>query len=130
MRKLMILALLGAAMFINSAKGQSNKVVDFTSVDVQPAFPGGISNFMNYLGKEIKYPNVAKKNHVQGKVHLSFIVEKSGELKDIKVIKGLTTETNAEAIRVLKSSPKWNPGLVKGKPVRVKYHLPINFKLS
>ncbi|NTE04752.1 energy transducer TonB [Agrobacterium tumefaciens] len=128
MRKLMILALMGIAMFINSAKAQ--KIYDFVSVEKQPSYPGGIEKFYEYLGKEIKYPEAAKNNKTHGRVFVSFIVEKNGKLSDVTVTKGLSTETDAEALRVLKNSPNWNPGILNGKPVRVKYNINVNFNLS
>ncbi len=132
MRKLMILALLGCAMFINSANAQNKdqKVYDFVSVQKQPAYPGGIAKFYEYIKKEIKYPEVAKKNKTQGRVFLSFVVEKDGKLTDIVVLRGLSPETNAEAIRLFKQSPKWSPAMQNGKPVRVKYNMAINFDLA
>ncbi|GGE63238.1 cell envelope biogenesis protein TonB [Pedobacter psychrotolerans] len=115
-------------MFINSAKAQ--KIYDFVSVEKQPSYPGGIAKFYEYLGKEIKYPEAAINNKTQGKVFVSFIVEKNGKLSDVTVTKGLSTETDAEALRVLKNSPNWNPGILNGKPVRVKYNINVNFNLS
>lgn len=128
MRKLMILALMGIAMFVNAVKAQ--KIYDFVSVEKQPTFPGGIAKFYEYLGKEIKYPEVAKKNKTQGKVFVSFTVEQNGKLSNVNVTKGLSAETDAEALRVLKNSPNWNPGILNGKPVRVKYNINVNFNLS
>jgi TonB family protein len=128
MRKLMILALMGIAMLTNSVKAQ--KIYDFVSVDKQPQYPGGIAKFYEYLGKEIKYPEVAKKNKTQGKVFLSFTVEKNGKLANVLITRGLSKEADAEAIRVIKNSPNWNPGLIGGKPVRVKYNINVNFNLS
>ncbi|WP_131537703.1 energy transducer TonB [Pedobacter nototheniae] len=131
MRKLAILALLGIVISFTAAtaqvKGKGKKVYDFTSVEKQPSYPGGIAKFYEYLGKSIKYPEVAKKNKTEGKVFLSFIVEEDGSLSGIEVLKGLSKETDAEAVRVFKAAPKWNPALVKGKPVRVKYNININF---
>lgn len=131
MRKLIFLALTGIAMCLNQTKAQDNpnKVYDFVSVKKQPAFPGGISNFYEYLSHEIKYPEVAKKNKTQGKVFASFIVEKNGSLSDIQIIRSLTAETDKEAIRVLNKSPRWNPALQDGMPVRVKYNIAVNFKM-
>jgi len=131
MRKLIFLALTGIAMCLNQAKAQdnSNKVYDFVSVEKQPAFPGGISKFYDYLAKEMKYPDAAKKNKTQGKIFASFIVEKDGTLTDVQVIRGLTTETDAEALRVLRKSPKWQPAQQKGIPVRVKYNIAVNFTM-
>ena len=128
----MILALLGSAMFINSVKAQDKdrKVYDFTAVKIQPAYSGGIGKFYEYLAKAIKYPAVAKKNKTQGKVFLSFVVEKDGQLTDVVVTRKLSPETDAEAIRVLKNSPKWNPAMQDGKPVRVKYNINVNFTLD
>lgn len=131
MRKLIFLALTGIAMCFNLAKAQNNqnKVYDFVSVEKQPAFPGGISKFYDYLAKEMKYPDAAKKNKTQGKIFASFIVEKDGTLTDVQVIRGLTTETDAEALRVLRKSPKWQPAQQKGIPVRVKYNIAVNFTM-
>ncbi|PWS32086.1 energy transducer TonB [Pedobacter paludis] len=131
MRKLMILALLGIAMFFNFAKAQhKDKVYDFVSVQQQPQFPGGIMAFYSYLSKNIKYPESAKKNNEQGKVFLSFIVNKDGSLTDLQVIRGLSQSLNQEAIRVLKSSPKWNPAKLNKQLVRVKYNIAVNFSLG
>ena len=90
-----------------------NKVYDFVSIEKQPEFPGGISKFYGYLSKAIKYPPMAQENNVQGKVFLSFVVEKDGKLTDITVTRGLGSGTDEEAIRVLKASPRWNPGIQK-----------------
>lgn len=106
------------------------KVYDFVSIDRQPGFPGGMEMFYQYLKKSVKYPVEAQNNNVQGKVFLSFIVEKNGELADIKVERKLGAGTDEEAIRVLKESPKWIPGIYEGKAVRVKYNIPISFSLS
>ncbi|MBE5319657.1 TonB family protein [Pedobacter sp. MR2016-19] len=107
-----------------------NKVYDFVSIEKQPEFPGGIAKFYGYLGKAIKYPPMAQENNVQGKVFLSFVVEKDGKLTDITVTRGLGSGTDEEAIRVLKASPRWNPGIQNGKPVRVKYNINVNFTLN
>ncbi len=107
-----------------------DKPWDFTSVDKVPSYPGGMQAFYKYLGGSIKYPKEAADKKVEGKVFMQFVVEKDGSLNDIKVISGPGSGTNEEALRVLKSSPKWNPGLVKGKPVRVMFHLPIAFTLT
>ncbi|WP_293787506.1 energy transducer TonB [uncultured Pedobacter sp.] len=107
-----------------------NKVYDFVSIEKQPEFPGGISKFYAYLGRAIKYPPMAQENNVQGKVFLSFVVEKDGKLTDITVTRGLGSGTDEEAIRVLKASPRWNPGIQNGKPVRVKYNINVNFTLN
>jgi len=106
------------------------KVYDFVSIEKQPEYHGGMKNFYDYLSKSIKYPEDAQANNVQGKVHLSFTVEKNGKLTDLKIVKGLSESTNQEALRVLDESPNWIPGIQNGKPVRVKYNLYINFTLD
>jgi len=131
MRKLIFLALTGIAMCFNLAKAQNspNKVYDFVSVQKQPAYPGGIEKFYAFIKQEIKYPDVARKNKIQGKVFASFIVEKNGSLTNIQITRSLSSETDAEALRVLKKSPRWEPALLNGIPVRVKYNINVNFKV-
>lgn len=109
---------------------EDNAVYDFVSIEKQPEFPGGINKFYAYLSKAIKYPAMAQENNVQGKVFLSFVVEKDGKLTDIQVTRGLGSGCDEEAIRVLKASPRWVPGVQNGKPVRVKYNINVNFTLS
>lgn len=109
---------------------KQEKLYDFTSIDNPPVFPGGMEKFYSFIGKSIRYPQEAVKNNVQGKVFLSFIVEKDGSLSHINVDKGLGSETDEEAVRVLESSPRWAPGLKNKQPVRVKYNMPISFALS
>ena len=109
---------------------EAEKVYDFVSIEKQPEYPGGITKFYEYLGKNIKYPKMAVDNNVSGKVFLSFIVERDGKLTDIQITRGLGSGTDEEAIRVIKDSPKWNPGLSEGKAVRVKYNINVNFTLA
>lgn len=112
--------------------GNSNdkKIYDFVSIDTQPMFPGGFDKFYSYLKHNLKYPAEAAKNKVHGKVFLSFIVEENGDLSAITVERKLGSGTDEEAVRVLKASPKWLPGTQGGKPVRVKYNIPITFNES
>ncbi|WP_316813437.1 TonB family protein [Pedobacter heparinus] len=109
---------------------EDTKVYDFVSIETQPGFPGGMDKFYAYLKKAVRYPAMAQENNIQGKVFLSFVVEKNGDLTDIKVERKLGGGTDEEAIRVLKASPRWTPGIQNGKPVRVKYNIPISFTLS
>ncbi|MGN7202723.1 energy transducer TonB [Pedobacter sp. SAFR-022] len=106
------------------------KVYDIALLEVQPTFPGGIEKFYQYLNKSIKYPPMAAENNIQGKVFVSFVVERNGTLTDIKVLRSLGGGTDEEAVRVLKASPTWIPGVQNGKQVRVKYNIPISFSLS
>ncbi|MFC4196889.1 energy transducer TonB, partial [Pedobacter jamesrossensis] len=95
MKKLIVLPVLVIMMMLTSMESKAQKVFDFTAVDKVPDYPGGMKNFYQYLGKNIKFPEAAKKNKTQGKVFLSFIVEQTGELTDVEVVRGLTEETNA-----------------------------------
>ncbi len=99
-------------------------------VEVMPEFPGGTSEMMTYLSGNIKYPEEAKEKGISGRVFLSFVIEKDGAVSNVKVAKGIGKECDDEAVRVVKAMPKWKPGLMKGKPVRVSYMLPIFFKLD
>ena len=99
-------------------------------VEVMPEFPGGTSEMMTYLSGNIKYPEEAKEKGISGRVFLSFVIEKDGAVSNVKVAKGIGKECDDEAVRVVKAMPKWKPGLIKGKPARVSYMLPIFFKLD
>jgi protein TonB len=102
----------------------------FTSVEQVPEFPGGLDKFGAYLGKAIRYPAVARENGTQGRVIVTFVVERDGSLTDIKVTRGIGSGCDEEAVRVLKNSPKWKPGIQNGRPVRVQYSVPISFTLA
>jgi len=102
----------------------------FTSVEQVPEFPGGLEKFGAYLGKSIRYPAVARENGTQGRVICTFVVEKDGSLTDIKVTRGIGSGCDEEAVRVLKNSPHWKPGIQNGRPVRVQYSVPISFTLA
>lgn len=102
----------------------------YTSVQQSAEFPGGINAFYQFLGKNLHYPPEARTSNIQGKVFLTFIVEQDGSLTDIKVLRGIGHGLDEEAIRVIKSSPKWTPGKQNGKPVRQQYTVPIQFTLS
>lgn len=102
----------------------------FTKVDVDPEFSGGREALLRFLGRSIRYPVDAIKGNIQGKVIISFVIEKDGALTNLKVFKGVDKSIDDEALRVMKLSPPWNPGLVSSKPVRVAYKVPISFALS
>jgi protein TonB len=102
----------------------------FTIVEKMPEFPGGIEALFSYLGENIKYPDMAKDAHIEGKVYITFVVDKDGSIAGVKVLRGIGGGCDEEAIRVVKSMPKWYPGQQRGKSVRVQYNLPINFILK
>ncbi len=109
-----------------------NKLADsiFTVVDVMPEFSGGRNELFAYLGKSIKYPESAKAAGVQGRVFVSFVVEADGSVSDAKILRGIGSGCDEEALRVVNSMPKWSPGLHDAKPVRVQYNLPIKYTLN
>lgn len=107
-----------------------SKVIQFKEVDVKPEFPGGMEALMQFLGNETKYPTVAKENGTQGKVYVSFVVDKQGLIGEVAIKRGVSSELDAEAVRVISSMPNWNPGEMDGKKVKVSYVIPLNFKLD
>lgn len=102
----------------------------FTVVEKQPRFPGGLKEMYKFLGENVRYPEAASKARVSGRVFISFIVTASGKIKDITILKGIGFGCDAEAVRVVSSFPKWEPGMQDGKPVDVKYNLPILFSID
>ncbi len=100
----------------------------FQVVETMPAFPGGSPTA--WVNKNIKYPVLAMENGISGKVYIQFVIEKDGSITDVKVARGVDSSLDKEAVRVVKSMPKWTPGKQRGKPVRVAYTLPINFQLT
>lgn len=102
----------------------------FQVVEVDPEFPGGMEALTKYLSENIKYPEQAKKDKIQGKVYISFVVEKDGSVADAKVLRGIGGGCDEEALRVVNAMPKWTPGKQRNTPVRVQFNLPIVFKLQ
>ena len=107
---------------------EENKVFDV--VEQMPSFPGGMGALMSWLGQNIKYPVIAAENGVQGRVIVQFVVEKDGSITDVKVAKSVDPSLDKEAARVVKSMPHWIPGKQNGSAVRVKYTVPVTFKLQ
>ena len=102
----------------------------FTIVEEKPSFPGGPAELQKYLAKNIRYPDFAKENQIKGTCALEFVVEKDGSITDIKILKDIGGGCGDEAVRVVKSMPKWAPGKQRGKAVRVKFTLPVQFRLQ
>ncbi|MBO7437211.1 MAG: energy transducer TonB [Bacteroidaceae bacterium] len=102
----------------------------FMVVEDQPEFPGGTAALLEYLRKNIKYPAICRENNIQGRVIVTFVVNKDGSIVDIEVAKSVNPSLDKEAIRVISQMPKWKPGSQRGKPVRVKYSVPVNFRLN
>lgn len=98
--------------------------------EVMPEFPGGVKALNSFLGKSIKYPTVSQEVGSQGRVIVQFVVDTDGSISGAQVVKGVDPHLDKEALRVINSMPKWAPGRQAGKAVRVKYTVPVNFKLQ
>ena len=115
----------------NSSSGQATEVVADKEGATFPAFPGGEAEMLKFLAANIKYPEAAMKAGTEGMVVVSFAVETSGTISDVSIVKGVSPELNGEAIRVVKSMPRWTPGTNEaGEPITVQYTIPVPFKLS
>ena len=109
-------------------KHEENKI--FTVVEQMPMYPGGDAALMQYLSSNIHYPAVAAENGVQGRVVVGFVVEKDGSITDVNVMRSVDPSLDREAMRVVKSMPRWTPGKQNGSAVRVKYQVPVTFRLQ
>ena len=114
----------------NASEGSGNEVLDVIGVDSYPEFPGGMAAWAKFIQKNLRYPYPAQDAGVQGKVFLSFVVEKDGTITDVKIVKGIGYGCDDEAMRVIKKSPKWKPGAQNKQTVRVRYNMPINYMLN
>ena len=102
----------------------------FQIVEEMPQFPGGEAKLMEYVAKNIKYPQIARETGIQGRVFVGFVVEPDGSISNVKLLRGIGGGCDEEAMRVIKSLPKWKPGKQRGKAVRVSYQIPVFFKLA
>ena len=102
----------------------------FQVVEEMPEFPGGMGECMKFLGKNIKYPTISQENGVQGRVIVQFVVNRDGSIVDPVVVRGVDPYLDKEALRVIQMMPKWKPGKQRGKAVRVKYTVPVMFRLQ
>jgi periplasmic protein TonB len=102
----------------------------FTVVDQQPEYEGGYDAMMAFIKANMKYPANARRMQIEGTVHVSFIVSKTGEISDVKVLRGIMTECDREAVRVVQMMPRWKPGKQNGRSVNVRFILPLKFRIS
>ena len=110
---------------------EEEEEVIFMVVETMPEFPGGQQALFKYLGENVKYPVIAQENGIQGRVICQFVVNKDGSIVDVVVVRSSGEPSlDKEAVRVINSMPKWKPGKQRGKPVRVKYTVPVNFRLQ
>jgi protein TonB len=117
--------------YVNEEKEIFEEDEIFTIVEEMPTFSGGdSSNFREYISKNLKYPQSASENGIQGRVFVGFVVERDGSVSNVKIIRGVDPQLDKEAVRVIQSSPKWNPGKQRGIPVRVTFTFPVVFVLQ
>ena len=109
-------------------KEEENKVFDV--VEQMPSYPGGMGALMQYLSSHIKYPAIAEENGIQGRVICTFVVERDGSITDVRIAKSVDPSLDKEAMRVVSKMPRWIPGKQNGSAVRVKYTLPVTFRLQ
>lgn len=123
------------AVIINYGEGDGEGEVYaedeiFAVVEEMPSFPGGEAALMSYISKNIKYPSIATENGIQGRVICTFVINRDGKVTNAEVIRSVDPSLDKEALRVINNMPAWKPGKQRGKPVRVKYTLPIVFRLN
>lgn len=119
--------------FVGEQMEANNESLDgdvFLSVEENPEFPGGPAKLLEYIQKNLEYPEAARENEIQGRVFVGFIVEEDGSVSNVKILRGIGYGCDEEAIRLVNSLPKFKPGKQRGKPIRVQYNLPIVFKLK
>lgn len=105
-------------------------IFSIDAIETYPEFPGGKEAFVKFLRRHLRYPGMAAETGIQGRVILGFVIERNGDLSNIKVVRGIGSGCDEEAIRVLSKSPQWKPGIQNKQNVRVAYTLPINFSIS
>lgn len=113
-----------------SEEEADKKVEIYTTVEEMPQYPGGDEAMKKYLQDNLKYPETAKNDQIEGKVVVGFVVDKKGKIQSPRIVRSISPELDQEALRVIKSMPKWTPGKQKGKKVAVSYNVPINFKID
>lgn len=109
---------------------EEEEEVPFALAEITPEFPGGEAALQKYIASHVQYPSIARENSIQGKVYVQFVINKKGEVENVSVARGVDAALDKEAIRVIQGLPNWKPGMQRGKPVRVFYTVPINFKLN
>jgi periplasmic protein TonB len=119
-----------APVIETAAEEEADDTEVFFIVEDMPEFPGGDLALRKYLASQIKYPVIAQENGIQGKVYVTFVVGKDGNVSNARIARGVDPSLDKEALRVVNSLPKWKPGMQRGKPVNVSYTVPINFVLQ
>ena len=109
---------------------QEAKEDTFNEVETMPEFPGGVDELLKHMRATIKYPEQARKDSVQGRVLVTFVINKDGKIVEPEVVRSVHPLLDQEALKMVKEMPNWKPGEQNGKPVRVKYTIPVNFRLN
>lgn len=113
-----------------TAKEGSNEIFETHGVEEFPEFPGGLVAWSKFIQRNLRYPYMAQETGVQGKVFVSFVIEKDGSVSDVSLVRGIGAGCDEEAMRVIKKSPKWKPGKQNKQTVRVRYNMPINYTIN
>jgi periplasmic protein TonB len=121
---------LNAFVFTPTKNKNEEEEVILTFADDMPEFPGGESSLLKFLGSNVRYPVIAQENGIQGRVYVSFVVNETGNINDVCIVRGVDNSLDNEALRVVRSMPKWKPGKQDGKTVKVRYNVPIFFELK
>lgn len=131
MKKLLffLVALMVASVSVAQSQENPEKRV-FDVVEKMPEFPGGSAGLMKWLSDNVKYPAKAEESGIQGRVVCTFVIERDGSVTDVRVARSIDPLLDNEAVRVLSKMPKWNPGTQGGESVRVKYTVPVTFRLA
>jgi len=126
----LVVILLSAGTWHVKAQEHKSKDGVYTEVEEMPEYPGGINALMSEIASAINYPDEAKKNGIQGKVFVSFVVDEQGKVTNAKIERGVNPALDAESLRVVNNLKTWKPGKEKGKAVKVAYTIPINYALD
>lgn len=119
-----------ASIDFSKSANENDKIYNIAVIEQPPTYPGGEKALFEYLGNNIKYPETARENGIEGTVYIEFVIAKDGSVTNVKVLRGIGGGCNEEGLRVINAMPKWKPGRLQGYPVMVKYTLPIKFKLE
>lgn len=119
----------GATIFVDNTPEEIDTDAIFIHVEDDPEFPGGTTALMKYLGQNVRYPAICQEMGIQGRVYVSFVVNRDGSIVDVEIMKGVDSNLDEEALRVIRAMPNWKPGVQSGRKVRVSYRIPISFSL-
>jgi protein TonB len=131
MKKLLFLSAFLCTLSFGAFAQEEVKVEEevFVVVEEQAEFPGGLDSMYAYIVKNLKYPELAKEKGIEGRVFISFIIEKDGSISNVKILRGIGGGCEEAAVEMIKNMPKWKPAKQRGKPVRCQFNLPIKFEL-